>query len=128
MNDPARTHAIEALRETLTEMLGEGAVLAGAADREFYSTDIYGSRCIAALVIRPESPESLARAVAAVTGAGFAVIGRGGGVSYTAGSEGATHPGRRDAIPKEMADSLRTRNWRNSGVPWMRCPTMRPVM
>lgn len=36
-------------------------------------------------VIRPSSLESLARAVAVTTGAGHAVIGRGGGMSYTSG-------------------------------------------
>jgi FAD/FMN-containing dehydrogenase len=70
----------------LQELLGAQAVLTGEADRRFFSQDIAGPRGhVAACVIRPQSVEKLARAVAAVTSAGYAVLARGGGTSYTAG-------------------------------------------
>ena len=75
----------EQLRTDLAGMLGSERVLAGEADRGYYSCDIYGGNRRAALVIRPESAEALATAVGAATEAGYSVIGRGGGTSYTGG-------------------------------------------
>ncbi len=72
-----------ALQSELVGILGENRVLTD--QREFFSTDIYGGDKLAALVIRPESTDALARATKAVTAAGFSIIGRGGGTSYTGG-------------------------------------------
>ncbi len=71
------------LQSRLADILGVDRVLTG--QREFYSTDIYGGDKIAALVIRPDSTEALAKATRAVTEAGYSIIGRGGGTSYTGG-------------------------------------------
>jgi D-lactate dehydrogenase (cytochrome) len=61
-------------------------VLTADADRRFFSQDIAGPRAhVAACVIQPESVEQLAAAVSAATAAGFAVVPRGGGSSYTGG-------------------------------------------
>jgi len=70
----------------LERLLGAGAALTAEADRRFFSQDIAGPRAhIAACVIQPQSVEQLAAAVASVTAAGFAVVPRGGGSSYTGG-------------------------------------------
>lgn len=76
---------VENLHRRLTEVLGNDHVLTGEEDRAFYSQDIYSAATPAAAVIRPGSREELSRAVAAATAAGFSVVPRGGGTSYTWG-------------------------------------------
>ncbi|MEJ2603579.1 MAG: FAD-binding oxidoreductase [Gammaproteobacteria bacterium] len=73
------------LRRALTGLLGAEAVLIDESLRRFNSADIYAEGPTAALVIRPADAEGLAAAVATVTDAGYGVIGRGGGTSYTGG-------------------------------------------
>ena len=73
------------LRRSLCDVLGAESVLEGRDDRRFFSHDIFEAGATAAAVIRPGTVEQLAAAVATVTGAGFAVVPRGGGVSYTGG-------------------------------------------
>jgi FAD/FMN-containing dehydrogenase len=75
-----------ALERTLRAIVGDEHVLTDDLDRSFFSQDVYRQAEVpAACVIQPGSPEELARAVAAVTGARHAVIPRGGGASYTGG-------------------------------------------
>ena len=70
----------------LATIVGTERVLTGDADRRFFSMDIAGSgACVAACVIRPDTPEHLGQAVGAITSAGCAVVPRGGGSSYTGG-------------------------------------------
>jgi len=84
MNADAQ-HRNDRLVERLIEILGKDAVITDPAERRFYSADVYseGEHCTAA--IRPKDVPALAKAVAAATAAGYAVIGRGGGMSYTNG-------------------------------------------
>ena len=71
------------LHESLCSILGPDRCL---SDRlEFYSSDIFGGDKTAALVIRPDSTEALAAAAREVTAAGYSIIARGGGTSYTGG-------------------------------------------
>jgi FAD/FMN-containing dehydrogenase len=83
MNDTARR--AEALAETLREELGPDAVVTDLAEREACSADLYSAGSTCALVLRPQDRASVAQAVASVTRAGFAVIARGGGLTYTGG-------------------------------------------
>jgi FAD/FMN-containing dehydrogenase len=69
----------------MVSLLGEHAVITAETDRRFHSADIFEEGPTVALAVRPPDPERLAAAVAAATGAGYAVIGRGGGTSYTGG-------------------------------------------
>ena len=73
------------LRQALHDILGKDLVLEGEDDRRFFSHDIFEAGATAAAVIRPGTVEQLATAVRNVTTAGFAVVPRGGGVSYTGG-------------------------------------------
>ena len=73
------------LRRYLHGLLGEASVLEGEDDRRFFSHDIFEAGETAAAVVRPDTVEQLAAAVGAVAGAGFSVVPRGGGVSYTGG-------------------------------------------
>jgi D-lactate dehydrogenase (cytochrome) len=70
----------------LRQILGPDNVATDLETRTFYSTDLsWRERAVAAAVIRPGSVEELAGAVGAATRAGFAVVPRGGGMSYTSG-------------------------------------------
>ncbi len=69
----------------LRHMLGDERVLTEREECTFYSQDVFSQGVMAAAVVRPESREALARAVAAICGAGRAAIPRGGGMSYTGG-------------------------------------------
>ncbi len=77
--------AASELHDQLIGILGNGRVLSSEDDRSFYSCDIFGPDKVAAFVIRPVNAIELAKSVRAVTDAGFSVIGRGGGTSYTGG-------------------------------------------
>lgn len=83
MNDTAARAA--ALAESLKSVLGADAVVTDVAEREACSADLYVAGATCALVLRPGDRAGVASAVAAATGAGFAVIARGGGLTYTAG-------------------------------------------
>ncbi|MEM8814650.1 MAG: FAD-binding oxidoreductase [Pseudomonadota bacterium] len=73
------------LIDQLVAELGQEHVLTDEASCVLYAQDVYTKSIPAKAVIRPGSTEQLSRAVAAVTGAGHAVIPRGGGMSYTRG-------------------------------------------
>jgi len=74
---------MDQLERELIGILGDERVL--TTEREFYSADIFGGDKLAAFVIRPDSSDALAKATRTVTAAGFSIIGRGGGTSYTGG-------------------------------------------
>ena len=70
----------------LQQILGPDHVLLDAESREFYSTDLsWRPREVAEMILQPGSTEELAQAVGVATRAGYAVVPRGGGMSYTSG-------------------------------------------
>jgi FAD/FMN-containing dehydrogenase len=69
----------------LRSALGDNRVATDRAERELASTDFYSAGATCTAVIRPADAESLARAAAIITAAGFALIPRGGSMSYTGG-------------------------------------------
>ena len=69
----------EALRATGAAVLTDGDSL------DFYAHDIFSRGADLAAVVQPASKEELAAAIAVATGAGHAVVPRGGGMSYTGG-------------------------------------------
>ena len=70
----------------LAAIVGTEHVLTGEEDRRFFSQDIYAEASTpAAAVVRPGDREEVSRIAAAATAAGFSVIARGGGTSYTGG-------------------------------------------
>ncbi|OYU33697.1 MAG: hypothetical protein CFE35_19290 [Novosphingobium sp. PASSN1] len=72
--------------EQLQQILGRENVLLDTGSREFYSQDLsFRPHEVAAMVLQPASVDALADAVGVATRAGFAVIPRGGGMSYTSG-------------------------------------------
>ncbi len=74
-----------ALIAALTARLGSAAVLVSDAARERAACDVYRSGVLPRVVVRPNSIAELAAAVGLSTGAGFSVVVRGGGASYTDG-------------------------------------------
>lgn len=79
----------------LRALLGDKHVVTDEKEREFFSTDIfYRADAVAAFVVAPGSKEELAKAVGLATRAGFAVVPRGGGMSYT----GGYRPTREDSV------------------------------
>jgi FAD/FMN-containing dehydrogenase len=75
----------ERLIHQLLESLPELEVLSSEADRAFFSSDVYSSGATADLVVAPKSVEELQGAVRICAGQGYALIARGGGLSYTSG-------------------------------------------
>ena len=86
------------LEQTLSSILGEDAVITDKL--EFYSSDIFGTDKVAALLIQPGSAEELAAASSAAIEAGYSVVGRGGATSYT----GGLNPDRENSV---MVDTAR---------------------
>ena len=85
MGDAQQTPGSDGLYSRLVAILGPEGVLEDEWSRRFYSTDIYSGGGVATCVIRPRTSQDLAAAVRVATGAGYSVIGRGGGTSYTGG-------------------------------------------
>ena len=76
----------ETVLGAVTDIVGSEHVIADEAGRNFYSADIsFEAYEPAALVAQPESTEELAAIVERANGDGFAVLARGGGMSYTQG-------------------------------------------
>ena len=80
---PAVAHS--PLIEALAAIVGPAHVLVEEAQRRFFSVDLAAEGALVACVAQPGSAEELSRVVAHSTGAGYAVIPRGGGFSYTGG-------------------------------------------
>ena len=73
------------LVQALVRIVGPDHVITDAAERAFFSTDVFYQPEPAELVVAPGTPEEVAAVVREVTRAGMAVVPRGGGMSYTAG-------------------------------------------
>jgi len=74
------------LATALVEIVGQSNLLTDQADREYYSQDISGAgETVVEFVVRPGTVTELQETVRACTAAGFAVVPRGGGMSYTLG-------------------------------------------
>lgn len=67
----------------LQAVVGEQYCLQDEKSRIFYSMDIWARGETALAVVQPENAEQLSQVVATATAAGYAVIARGGGMSYT---------------------------------------------
>ncbi|MBU6378471.1 MAG: FAD-binding oxidoreductase [Gammaproteobacteria bacterium] len=73
------------LASSAFENFSADEVLLDLPEREAFSSDVYSRGVTAAAVLRPRDKERCAAMVAAAADAGFAVIARGGGLSYTGG-------------------------------------------
>jgi glycolate oxidase len=73
------------LVETLTDILGADQVITDEAERAFYAADVYSVGATPSVAIKPTDKDTCAQAIAAATKEGYAVVPRGGGMSYTGG-------------------------------------------
>lgn len=87
------------LVETLTDILGAEQVITDEGERTFYASDVYSVGSTPAVAIRPTEKGKLAEAVAAATKEGYAVVPRGGGMSYT----GGYRPVREDTVTVDLS-------------------------
>src|SRR5438270_4744904 len=69
----------------LAQAVGAENLFTDLDDRRWYSTDLYEAGALCAAAIRPQDKQSLARAVGMATSAGYAVVPRGGGLTYVGG-------------------------------------------
>lgn len=90
----------DALAEQLVAELGASAVIREADELAFLSSDVYSAGTTAALAIRPADRSRIPNAVRYITAAGFAVVPRGGGMSYTAGYT----PIREDSVIVDLGE------------------------
>jgi D-lactate dehydrogenase (cytochrome) len=77
--------ATEVLRQSLAAIVSPERIVTDPAERAYLSQDAFWEDAVAALVIRPADRHQLSAALRAATTAGFAVVPRGGGMSYTRG-------------------------------------------
>lgn len=87
------------LEETLRSILSPDEIIMNEDDRAFYSTDVYSRGKTPAIVICPNNKDLLAKAVSAISEAGYAIIPRGGGMSYT----GGYRPVREDTVTVDLS-------------------------
>jgi D-lactate dehydrogenase (cytochrome) len=85
MADRASAKKLSGLVGMLQEIAGPDRVILDAAERDFYSADLFFSGATAAIIVQPGTRDELVATVRAVTREGIAVVPRGGGLSYTRG-------------------------------------------
>ena len=85
MNDTNEYAHRPLIWDSLRAVVGTDHVVTDQTECEFYSSDVYSSGVTCACVIAPGSTAELARAVQTATEEGYAVVPRGGGMSYTGG-------------------------------------------
>lgn len=106
----AKATADPRLIENLRQLMGAGRVITELSQRSYYSTDLSAYPAVtAAAVIQPGSVEELAQAVKLVAAAGYALIPRGGGMSYTSllrTAFGDVCDGWRNALPEQLVLGL----------------------
>ena len=73
------------LIDNLIILLGEDSVITDKSEREFFSSDVYASGITCSAVISPKNNQLLSQAVTLIDKADYAIVGRGGGMSYTKG-------------------------------------------
>jgi len=85
--------------EKLQDMLEPQEIILDPGKREFYSTDVYSRGAIPSIAIKPSSKSKIATSVAAASEEGYAVVPRGGGMSYT----GGYRPVRQDTVTVDLS-------------------------
>lgn len=76
---------VDGLVASLRAIVGADFVLADEPDRRFFSTDLASEGPLVACIVQPGTTAEIAAVVACCTGAGRALVPRGGGFSYTGG-------------------------------------------
>ena len=74
-----------ALAQVLGGVLEPGEWLTDRVECEALSADVYSAGVTVDAIVRPTDRTRLAKAIGALTAAGYAIVARGGGLSYTGG-------------------------------------------
>lgn len=74
-----------ALLGALRDAVGADQVRTDDAARRLFAADLYAAGAMPVTIVRPADAQAVAKAVAATTSHGYAVVPRGGGLSYTGG-------------------------------------------
>lgn len=77
--------AVHPLSHPVFARFAADEVITDPAELATYSSDVYSCGTPAAVVLRPHDAETCAAMVATAAAAGYSVVGRGGGLSYTGG-------------------------------------------
>lgn len=73
------------LHSQLLAIVGSDKLITDRDERIYYSQDAFWDDAVAAFVVRPADKKQLSAVCAAASAAGFAIVPRGGGMSYTRG-------------------------------------------
>ncbi len=73
------------LLDALAEVVPPGTVITDEAARRDHSADLYSAGATCSAILRPADRRHLAAAVHVVSGRGYALVPRGGGMTYTGG-------------------------------------------
>ena len=76
---------MQTLIDELNKICGEDHVTTDRLECDFYAQDVFTRAIPAAIVAAPGDKHQLAAVMKASTDAGFAIVPRGGGMSYTSG-------------------------------------------
>ena len=85
MQTSVRSAVVEGPAQLFAGILQPDDIRTEESERRAASSDIYGAGTTVDAVLQPRDARQLAAAVAAATRAGYAVVTRGGGMSYTGG-------------------------------------------
>ncbi|MGI9236497.1 MAG: FAD-binding oxidoreductase [Woeseiaceae bacterium] len=75
----------DALADKLVTLLGNSSVIIDVGELAFLSSDVYSAGVTAAIAIRPADRALIPDAIRHIGDGGFAIVPRGGGMSYTSG-------------------------------------------
>ena len=81
MNDLSK----DRLHETLQGIVGRDRLITDHAERAYLSQDAFWDDAVAAIAVRPADKQQVSAVLKAASKAGFAIVPRGGGMSYTRG-------------------------------------------
>ncbi len=76
---------VQDVAASLRQIVGDAHVIDDPSELVFFSTDVYGPKETAVLVVQPQTTDQVADVVKVITGADFNLVTRGGGMSYTGG-------------------------------------------
>jgi FAD/FMN-containing dehydrogenase len=80
---PVSNDSLATTLAALERLLGAGRVITDPAECEAFSADVYSAGVTCAAVLRPATREDAAAAIGLAAAAGFGLIARGGGLTYT---------------------------------------------
>ncbi len=75
----------ESLKKSLQDIVSPDRLITDREERAYLSQDAFWDDAVAAFVVRPADKQQISAVLAAASAAGFAIVPRGGGMSYTRG-------------------------------------------